>query len=686
VVVETQSADGFAVRVRLRGSDREWLVAPGDTAEIRRDPSADIPLEHPNVSRGGHARLTRDDDGWVLAAAGDRGIFVNGVRTTRVRIGPRTVVRLGAADNGADLELALVPAPADPQIPRPPVADPASGAGNPDRSPTPPQRPAADGTPDGVAAGVSAGDTTAVVDDPDRLSYGPPLSVTAGDSTRILRGEAGHSYWVGRASDCDVVVDVPQVSRRHLLLAWTGDIWTVQDTSTRGTFDTTGSRLPETATPVTDAAVLRLGDPRTGEPVSLAVSGAPRRRTRGPVLLAGAAALATALVVVAASLLLPEGTTPPDSPDTLTSAELGVVKRSVVRLTMVGAEGPVGTGSGTIISDDGLILTNAHVADATAAGQAAQYGYFSSPPFQDRVRHLVVGITTRVDRPAQDRYRAKLLVSDGYLDLAVIQVYANADGSPLTGDLELPALPVADSRKVGIGDTVAALGFPGAAQSDSIAVTEGDVAAFVNDPHMHSKRAWFDTTALVRHGNSGGSAVNADGELIAVPTRLYETSQGDRSERLRPVEWATPLIEKAKAGGDLRYRSPFLVAPTGREQVHFNGATTTNINQCGPLDYSLPSGTETFAITFKVTRARPGLDLYPLLLTPAGDDVVAAGDPQQYRPGSCVVLIYDGDPLTDGTYPARLAVGPSAEGEYSFRTSLTIGDGATVPEGAVAIP
>jgi hypothetical protein len=354
----------------------------------------------------------------------------------------------------------------------------------------------------------------------------------------------------------------------------------------------------------------------------------------------------------------------------------------VVRLTMMSGPGSSqGWGSGTIVSSDGLILTNAHVADPRAHGLAAQYGFDSRRAAAEPVKYLLVGVDSGQGRPVRDRYRAHVVVVDGYVDLAVVKIYANADGSPLTGRLDLPALPIGDSDTTQAGDQLTVLGFPGAADSSSVTVNGGEVAGLSRNPHMDSNRAFFDSSATVRHGNSGGTAVDAAGELIGVPTRLA-SSEGDMSYRVRPVNFALPLLAKARAGGDLHYLSPYLVTPSGHEHAKFLGVTDQASKVCtDKAGTTLPSGTTHFWAAFVVTGAARHLDLFSLV----GQDrsgtfhPLYAADPSTGT-GKAVCIYTEVDPgaaLPDGTYQAEMLAGPDADTPLVEPATFTIGTSST---------
>ena len=164
------------------------------------------------------------------------------------------------------------------------------------------------------------------------------------------------------------------------------------------------------------------------------------------------------------------------------------VQPAVVQLN-VGAEGGEGTGSGFIISDDGYIVTNHHV-----AGPAGEDGSVEVV-FAD-------GATAT----------GTLVGSDAGYDLAVVKVQR-------TG---LTALELGSSADVRVGDIAVAIGSPlglqGTVTSGIVSSLERPVTAggqggtsFINA---------IQTDAAINPGNSGGPLVNGSGEVIGVNTAI----------------------------------------------------------------------------------------------------------------------------------------------------------------------
>lgn len=174
---------------------------------------------------------------------------------------------------------------------------------------------------------------------------------------------------------------------------------------------------------------------------------------------------------------------------------------------------PLGWGSGSVISSDGFILTNAHVID---------------PEGYETVAYSI-GFIERTDEPPEFLYLAEVVVVDYILDLAVIKIVSDLDGNPV--EVSLPYISIGDSDSIDIGTDLRILGFPGIG-GETITLTQGTVSGFTQERGIEG-RAWIKTDATIAGGNSGGMAANAAGELIGVPTRA--STGGDQIVDCRPV-------------------------------------------------------------------------------------------------------------------------------------------------------
>ncbi|GBD11061.1 Putative serine protease HtrA [bacterium HR23] len=183
----------------------------------------------------------------------------------------------------------------------------------------------------------------------------------------------------------------------------------------------------------------------------------------------------------------------------LSEALVGLVERvrpSVVSLHLLRPshrgddEAIVGAGSGVVLSPDGLLLTNAHVAQSAQAFQAL---------FTDG-RNLpaeVVGI-------------------DPHTDVAVLRVPAH----------DLQHARLGDSASLRVGEVVLAFGNPLGLQAT---VTMGVVSAVGRSLRSLTGRLIeniIQTDAPLNPGSSGGALVNTQGEVVGITTAIVAGAQG----------------------------------------------------------------------------------------------------------------------------------------------------------------
>jgi S1-C subfamily serine protease len=172
----------------------------------------------------------------------------------------------------------------------------------------------------------------------------------------------------------------------------------------------------------------------------------------------------------------------------------GVVDRvgpSVVRIDVRKQGRSAGSGSGVIISSDGLALTNSHVVQGGR----------------------LVGLTTLEGRELQ----ARVLGDDPDTDLALLRVEA---------DVSLPAARLGDSAKLKRGQIAIAIGNP---LGFDATVTTGVVSALGRSLQSRTGRMIEDvvqTDAPLNPGNSGGPLVSSAGEVIGINTAVIMGAQG----------------------------------------------------------------------------------------------------------------------------------------------------------------
>jgi hypothetical protein len=335
------------------------------------------------------------------------------------------------------------------------------------------------------------------------------------------------------------------------------------------------------------------------------------------------------------------------------------------------------SGSGTVISDDGLIVTNAHVAAPHALGLAIQY---RQPAVRDAPDTITIEFTEAEDEVPVPRYTASVLAADGYLDAAILRIDRTTDGAAVDpDDLDLPFVRVGDSDALRIGDPLRVVGYPGIG-GPTISVSSGDVSGFVEDDHIGS-RGWIKTSAIVHSGNSGGLAANAAGELVGIPTRAPDFKDPNDIggyELLRPISLVQPLIDAARQG-EGTMTSRYILDATGREEFSF-AWLDADAEGCGDRTrtHSYPSGTSRLAMAYTWTGVQQRLDVMFVLLDE--DGVVDRYGTYWQRPldtpaGECIRSSWPSgdDPWPDGEYRVAALVGPerTIAGSSSVRVGGT---------------
>ncbi|KAG9274353.1 serine protease HTRA3 [Astyanax mexicanus] len=186
---------------------------------------------------------------------------------------------------------------------------------------------------------------------------------------------------------------------------------------------------------------------------------------------------------------------------------------------------PLSSGSGFVMSETGLIVTNAHVVSSTTAVSGRQQ--------------------LKVQMHDGNVYEATIKDIDKKSDIATIKINTQK---------KLPVLLLGHSADLRPGEFVVAIGSPFALQNT---VTTGIVSTAQRDGKelgiQDSDMDYIQTDAIINYGNSGGPLVNLDGEVIgintlkvaagisfAIPsdriTRFLNDSMGKQSKEVRSVK------------------------------------------------------------------------------------------------------------------------------------------------------
>lgn len=169
-------------------------------------------------------------------------------------------------------------------------------------------------------------------------------------------------------------------------------------------------------------------------------------------------------------------------------------------------EVPRGVGSGFIISDDGYIMTNAHVIDGAD--------------------EVFVALNDKRE------FKAEVVGMDKRTDVAVVKVDAT----------DLPAVRVGNVDALKVGEWVIAIGSPFDLENT---VTAGIVSAKYRDTGDYLP--FIQTDVAVNPGNSGGPLINMSGEVVGINSQIYSRSGG-----FMGISFAIPIDEAMRIGNQLR--------------------------------------------------------------------------------------------------------------------------------------
>jgi len=184
----------------------------------------------------------------------------------------------------------------------------------------------------------------------------------------------------------------------------------------------------------------------------------------------------------------------------------------------------IGGGSGFIVSEDGLILTNKHV----VLDEKADYTVLTNDG---------------------KKYSARVLARDPYQDLAIIKIDARG----------LKPAKLGDSEKIKLGQTVIAIGnalgeFRNTVSVGVISGLARNIVASGRGGFTEKIEGVIQTDAAINQGNSGGPLLNLRGEVIGINTAIVYGAQNIGFAI--PINQAKRAIESVKKTGTIK--TPYL--------------------------------------------------------------------------------------------------------------------------------
>lgn len=358
------------------------------------------------------------------------------------------------------------------------------------------------------------------------------------------------------------------------------------------------------------------------------------------------------LILLCSSLVVPERAV-----QAQTAFDADNIQRSTVLLYQVvnnvnGTRIITCEGSGTLVSTDGLILTNAHNV---------------LPGRNCRADRIVVALTLRVGEAPVATYYAEVVTSSRGADLSVLQITSTLDNRPVDrATLVLPFVELGESDAIRLDDTLAYVGYPTPGESlrglegqvpvegsnapvsttGAALLVRGTISGFTAESRV-GDRAWIKTRTPIPGGFSGGGAFDTNGRLVGIPTvqpsvvdgsaascrRVQDSNADGRVDTadtcipingvinaLRPIRLARGLILAAKLGISARtsqdegIETTFSqnVAPRFSRLLFAAGVSPTGMPT--NIVSSLPTGASSLYLFFDYDNMREGM-VYELRVT-----------------------------------------------------------------------
>ena len=259
-----------------------------------------------------------------------------------------------------------------------------------------------------------------------------------------------------------------------------------------------------------------------------------------------------------------------------------------------------GSGSGVIISADGYIVTNNHVvADAD---------------------ELTVTLNDNKE------YTARIIGTDKTTDLALIKIEGK----------NLPAITIANSENIKVGEWVLAVGNP---FNLTNTVTAGIVSAKGRSLYRNGVESFIQTDAAINPGNSGGALVNTRGELIGINAMLYS-----QTGSFSGYGFAIPTSIMNKVVDDLKTYGTVQRAVVGIQGSDVKNYVDGQKEQGKDIDLGTMEGIYVAKVTEESAAEEAGLKEGDVIIAIDGKEMNKMADMQEYlakkRPGDKVTVTY----------------------------------------------
>lgn len=258
------------------------------------------------------------------------------------------------------------------------------------------------------------------------------------------------------------------------------------------------------------------------------------------------------------------------------------------------------TGTGFVISEDGYIVTNAHV-------------------IEDYLSVMIVDGDL-------NEYEAEVIGYDSMTDIAVLKADLE--------DKEMIPVEFGKSSDLRIGELAIAIGNPlgfdlyGTMSTGIISGLNRTVTIEDNTMNL------LQTSATINNGNSGGPLIDAYGRVIGITSAKVDTTYGENLGFAIPIDEALPIVESLIRFGYI----------PGRPSI---GITGQNITELMSFYYRMPKGVYVFAVSEGSGADKAGIRAGDIIIAIQGESITTNDElseiKNQYKVGDTVTLtIYRG--------------------------------------------
>ena len=264
--------------------------------------------------------------------------------------------------------------------------------------------------------------------------------------------------------------------------------------------------------------------------------------------------------------------------------------------------GAGGSGSGFVVHPEGIVLTSGHVVARTRDGAALRRDLLRNGAIAALVGNIPLDrLRSLYHTDALERYLGKIATAGELQDIHVVNEVELSNGDKLPFRIErfspdlaaggsdlavlrvdrksLPSLTLGDSDAVRVGESIWAVGYPAVASSTDEVIggwlsRESDLEATVNPGTITAIKRnaantpVFQSNVAIYRGNSGGPAVNREGEVVGIST--WGRADAEQIKFLVPINVARAFLAAAgvqplsgQGEFDRNYRSALDAAAEG---------------------------------------------------------------------------------------------------------------------------